>query len=344
MTEIIEYKADKIIVQERAGNYVLAEFKIPLKSLWWLAKETHLDFHHLKKALDIVNQEPPHWVFGVPYNLITRYKPNGEKRYLYEPCEPLKSVQKRINDFLLSPISRHPNTFGFSRGNVSKTLKPHLGSTKILTLDIQGAFPNTDSRKVFEALCQHYSKGVAKIISILATFPIILGESGYTNTALPQGAPTSPRIFDRVFKPIDDKIARLAKNTGIIIYTRYADNLFISTPEDEIPPKIKRAIIRIIKKHGYTPHKIKEQPLEDNTIRALGLNIFNGQLYNTRRSKRQLRLTLHHLKWLTWNPQDPEVKRENLRKAFQIFNGQLSWAIKETLPTKLKEQLKQLSA
>ncbi len=235
-------------------------------------------------------------------------------------------------------------------GTIDGALTSHLKAKTIMTLDIKDAFPNTDRGKVLRALNKmpiNRIPGIggmtdydmAKIITDIATFSVMVNFSGssnmfmpkYTeNIALPQGASTSPRMFDFVFKSIDEKLAHLAENVGGR-FTRYADNIFFSMPTEEFPEKIQRAITRIIKRKGYVSHKVKVRNAED-MIRALGLNIIKGKFYNTRKFKRNLRLTLYRLEWLKTNDQ-------SVRRAKRVLEGQKSWAKIETLPPKLRRKL-----
>lgn len=68
--------------------------------------------------------------------------------------------------------------------------------------------------------------------------------------------------------------------------------------------------------------------------------IINGELHNTRKFKQNLRLTLHHLEWLKNNGQEIKYKRQvDVRK---VLNGKIGWAIKETLPAGLREELNRI--
>lgn len=341
----------EIIQTTLDGNYLPLVIYKPLKSLWWIAKHAYLDFYQLQKALEILNQ-PRHWVFGVPYKETYRRKKDGGKRYIYEPCEPLMRVQRGINRHILKKLPRHPNVFGFSGGGgVKEAIKPHFGSQTMLTLDIRDAFSNTSAEKVYAALdtalnqTRDLPKAAITVLTQLTTFTLtleielshqlmtLMDSNAITVRALPQGAPTSPRIFDLVCQRMDRRLAKLAHNVNGI-YTRYADNIFFSMPIPETPPKILRAITRIIRKEGYTPHKIREANLKNKKVRALGLNIIDGELHNTRGFKRRLRLTIHHLGWLKDNEQ-------NATETEKILRGQMSWAQTDTLPSKLRAKLRE---
>lgn len=326
-----------------------------LKSIWWIANEAHLELQDIIKALNVLNNRRCQTKDKIPYRLIVKPKPDGGKRYIYEPVDYLKKVQRGINKFILSKIPQHPGVFGFSGSpNGERTiygaLVPHLKSKKVMTLDIKDAFPKTSGEKVFNVLNKlpilpigtprdaRLDRDIAKIVADIAVFPVWVKNS--YSLALPQGAPTSPRLFDLAFREIDEKLDRLAQNVGGT-YTRYADNIFFSMPTKEFPEKIQRAITRLIVRKKYTPHKVKVRRIDKDAIRALGLNIINSELHNTREFKRNLRLTLHHLAWFKNNGQKIKHKRQvDVRR---VLNGKISWAITETMPVGLKKELNRIT-
>lgn len=335
-----------------------------LKAIWWIVKNAHLEFRDMIKVLNVLSNRQYQRKNKIPYRLIIKPKASGGRRYIYEPYKPLKKVQQGINKFILSRLPQYPNVFGFSgslngEGTVLGALKPHLKSKTILTLDIMDAFPNTGREKVWRTLNGLPirripgigglpDRDITRIIADISVFDVMvkfrdepwpIGTVYRENPALPQGAPTSPRLFDLAFREIDEKLARLAQNVGGK-YTRYADNIFFSMPTEEFPEKIQRAITRLIVRKKYTPHKVKVRRINKDAIRALGLNIINGELHNTRKFKQNLRLTLHHLEWLKNNGQEIKYKRQvDVRK---VLNGKIGWAIKETLPAGLREELNRI--
>jgi len=150
---------------------------------------------------------------------------------------------------------------------------------------------------------------------------------------LPQGPPTSPRLFDLIFKRVDKKLLDFAGSTGGN-YTRYADNIFFSWKDEKFPGKIKNGVLRRIRRGGFSPHKIETKKLgkEKEAVRMLGLNIAEGKVYNTRYFKRQLRQMIHHINWLL----DNEMRdTEKFDSALAKLRGQIGFARIDTLPRKL---------
>jgi len=304
----------------------------------WLAKEIKVHPGDLIQVLKLVRSDRP------PYKVIYLPKENGGKRQVCIPDEPLKRIQKKINKYILSLFIPAKNVFGFSGGSINDAINPHLGAKSILCVDFEDAFPSVTFNNVFHYLIEgrsvsyhgyyghdevaeygYFSWYTARIVAELNTF----------EGKLPQGAPTSPRLFDLICKGLDEKLLCLAENVEGK-YTRYADNVFFSMRREDFPKKVKNAVLRTTKEYGFEPHKIKtRRMIQGSTLRMLGLNVIEGKVHNTRNFKRQLRLSLHHLGWLLDHGRDYE-------KALHKLRGQMAFARTDTLPRGLLDNYLEL--
>ena len=305
----------------------------------WLAKETKVYPEDLIKVLKLVRSTRP------SYKVIYLPEENGKKRQVCIPNEYLMKIQKKINKHILSLFSPAKNVFGFSGGSISDAINPHLGAESILCVDFKNAFPSVTFDNVFRYFIEgrsvhpdlpdpdevaeynhkyrykyryeygYFSWYAARIIAELTTF----------EGQLPQGAPTSPRLFDLICKELDEKLLHLAENAEEK-YTRYADNIFFSMKQENFPKKIKNAVLRTIVEYGFRPHKINtRRMMPGSTLRMLGLNVIEGKVHNTRSFKRRLRLSLHHVGWLLNHGMDYE-------ETWQKLCGQMAFARTDTLP------------
>lgn len=168
------------------------------------------------------------------YKLGFREKASGGKRLISVPIISLRKAQKLIKKLVASRYVRATNNrgepciFGFSGGSVRQALEPHAAlGYPIFAADVRKAFPSTDANAVFGFWRrQGFSWYVSFYLTALCTWPLLDGRQ----SSLPQGAPTSPWLFDACFTPIDRQLIKLAEDVGGC-YTRYADNLFFSAPE-----------------------------------------------------------------------------------------------------------------
>ena len=274
-----------------------------------------------------------------------RYKKNGKKRVLFEPKPFLKHVQRQIVR-LINDQEIYKYAYGFSGGGIVDALKPHLESKSWAMFDVKNAFPSIPAKIVEQTLrwginsledralsprpiMANFSSPATRIICLLCTF------YGF----LPQGSPSSPRLFDIAFQLIDKHICEVIEKTDLV-YTRYADNLFFSYPDKKFPKNIIWKILKEIKgkkddDFRIKCHKIKFYDYTKEAIRSLGLNMIDGKLKNTRRFRFRLRLHLYRLAWLTEHNEDRDHEKE-------VLSGMMGFAIKETLPPKLIAEAEKL--
>ena len=344
------------------------------EALSWLARATKLAYWEL---YSIYEQTCPNEIDSS--DLYTRMefpKKDGSKRTIFEPNPLLKKVQTAIDKGILSKYSRHHCSFGFSGGSLEMAIIPHLESRVLLSFDIRNAFHSTQKEEVLASL-QRYSfkekpwdsqipsvinflkqgkslpdinpnelslrvvlpKGVPEIISQICTFPVNQGK-GFV---LPQGAPTSPKLFDLVMRLVDEQLSDLAKKTNGR-YTRYADNLWFSLPDETFPNELKEMILEIVRHAGQTRfyknyfrlHKIKVRELSSETAcRILGLNIINGEIYNTREFKRRLRAVIFYLEKTIENQKNPS-------HLLNVLHGMMGFVRRENLTPSIEKQYQEV--
>lgn len=314
-----------------------------IRAIYWLGKISDNNPEQLIKLLKKIRSGES------LYRKFYRLKKDGSKRVIHVPSPELKRVQDRINRNWLKNLSIGENAYGFSGGSTVNALEPHLKNQTMLRVDIKNAFPSITYHNVLFYFSHviniyrptHRKDGLGRYSWY---FSRALSELVTWRGILPQGAPTSPRIFDLVCSSLDIVLSRLAKNVDGI-YTRYADNIYFSMDCDPFPQKVRQAILKIIESsHKFSPstrygskgrrrygpnfkwHKLKVGRVEG---RMLGLNIVESKLHNTRDFKRKLRKTVYHLNWMLTNGE------QDIEKAVGKFYGMTGYAQMETLPDKL---------
>lgn len=109
--------------------------------------------------------------------------------------------------------------------------------------------------------------------------------------ALPQGAPSSPRLANLICREMDEEIAGLADENSAV-YTRYADDITISGNQlpDSILPKLEKILhksdfyLNTEKTHFYRPEDIK---------RITGLVVHGDRIRVPKYFKRELKKEIH---------------------------------------------------
>lgn len=156
-------------------------------------------------------------------------------RTINPPKTELKTIQKRINAYLVEHI-RMPNyAFGGVKGKDNiKNARIHKGRKYVFQTDLKDFFPFITNRMVYAMFVKNgFSPDVASILTKLTTF------KGH----LPQGSPTSTTIANLVFVPVGDELQSIADREGLR-FTTFVDDVTMSSQRDfkDIVPEIIKRI------------------------------------------------------------------------------------------------------
>ncbi len=209
-------------------------------------------------------------------------------RKILAPIPQLKCVQRQILRRVLGGLKIHPNATGFCRGHsiVSNAL-PHVGKAAVVRMDLKDFFPSTPAKRVklfFEAI--GWSSEAADLLTKLCTY----------DGALPQGAPTSPKLSNLLNQHLDARLARLAEALNAS-YTRYADDITYSLAEDSAGAvrHLVHFTALVAREEGYQVHqreKLYVRRRKDRQV-VTGL-VVNERINLPREIRRWLRAVEHH--------------------------------------------------
>lgn len=166
----------------------------------------------------------------------------GGVRNISAPCDEFKLLQRRLADVLQNCIDEADEfqgwqdkiAHGFKRKrSIITNAARHRRKRYVFNLDLADFFGTINFGRVRGFLIKDRSFAfhpkIATILSQIAAF----------ENKLPQGAPTSPVLSNLVGRPLDVRLAKLAKRHGCT-YTRYADDITFSTNLQDFPEAIAR--------------------------------------------------------------------------------------------------------
>ena len=167
-------------------------------------------------------------------------------RIINPPKDELKTIQKRINKYLVDNIDLPIYAFGGIKGRDNiLNARMHKGQKYIFQTDLRDFFPSVSNKKVYEMFVRNgFSPDVASLLTKLTTY------KGH----LPQGAPTSTTIANLVFAPTGFAIQEIADREALR-FTTFVDDVTISSQIDfkHVVPEI----LEIIASNGFKVHKGK---------------------------------------------------------------------------------------
>lgn len=187
------------------------------------------------------------------YREIKQTKSDGAVRICYNPLEPLKTLQTRIQKTFFKTKFEFPSYItGSVKGNDFKTnAEQHLNAHILFSEDISSFFPSINAVVVFKIWSSlfNFPKDIAQILTELTT------RAGF----LPQGSPTSSFIANCVFFEDEPDLVDFYRARGMT-YTRYVDDVCISSKvpiQAEDKTIILSKFYGMLKKNGFQPKRSK---------------------------------------------------------------------------------------
>ncbi len=245
------------------------------------------DLHELSQRLGMDAGELA--ACPIEYSVFRIPKRSGGTREISAPSASLKTFQRIVLRRLLARLKVHPAAEGFEHGrSIVTNARRHVGRSVVLHMDIQDFFGRTAERRV-----RDYFRGIGWDKQAAALLTRLCTHGG----ALPQGAPTSPRLSNLVNYVLDTRLDALAARMGAA-YTRYADDLTFSFEADRpgAVGSVIRAVKTILDEYGYRLHtrrKLHVRREHDRQV-VTGL-VVNRKVQLPRPTRRRLRAVRHHL-------------------------------------------------
>ena len=270
----------------------------PLFSLRHIAFQTQADYFFLRNIVARRHGDP----YKV-FRLRKRLSPGETRRFriIAVPDPTLMRVQRWITQRILALADVHPASVAYAKEcKLLDAAQPHAGAKWLIKLDVQNFFESINEVAVFRVF---RSIGYGRLVSL--ELARLCTRLGYPTTYrlrerwkvvrirkaikqyrihrmghLPQGAPTSPMLANLTVKGFDEAVTNIAQSHGMI-YTRYADDITISTKrknfDRNLCAKVIGEVFEEMGKVGLSPNisKTRVVPPGGRKI-VLGL-IVNGK-------------------------------------------------------------------
>lgn len=236
--------------------------------------------------LDVTNKE---------YEKVRIPKRTKGYRQLLIPNAKLMQAQKLLlkawDKYNLLPANA---AHGFTKHRSTKTaLEVHqqAGARWFLKVDIENFFPSCKGAMLYEAIRHNV---FFKDLSIAGIWRIV--DLCLHHDALPQGAPTSPMLSNLIMVEYDYAITSYCSKHNLT-YTRYADDILISSPVSFNYGEVIKELRKMLK-----PFKINSKKTRYGSYNGRNWNL--GLMYNNKMqitvghvSKRQMKCRVHN--WIT---------------------------------------------
>ncbi len=217
-------------------------------------------------------------------------KKNGYDRTISSPDPELKEIQRRLSELLqdcLADIRKSLNiknnlSHGFERErSIITNAEKHKRKKWVLNLDLSNFFDEFNFGRVrgYFIKNNHFklNEEVSNVISKIACY----------ENRLPQGSPCSPVITNLILLSLDQRLNLISKKAGCT-YTRYADDITISTNKSEFPKQI------ITSHEGYTIN-LNGRFLKEITNSGFSLNLSKVRLLDRKCRQEVTGLTVNKM-------------------------------------------------
>lgn len=199
---------------------------------------------------------PPWYVNSEMTDFSDRYetfhipKASGGVREITAPLPDLRNAQRQALNVInkLCKFLPHNAAHGFTKKRNPKTaLQVHQANKSkwFLKADIKDFFPSCTAEALKKALRETYpfyqlDNNIRNMLVNLAT----------KDEVLPQGSPLSPLLANMIMIPFDIALTEYCK-ANKLIYTRYADDIMISSREHFNPGSVLIMVDTLLEQHGF---------------------------------------------------------------------------------------------
>lgn len=240
-------------------------------------------------------------------------------RTIYSPSAKLKAFHRFINSCVFEYAAFNENVvFSYRKGTtVRDAVEEHSASEFFFQTDIKSFFSNITTQNVENTL-NHQLINIP--VSDINDYFDLLVNYCVVDNHLPAGFSTSPILSNLCLYKFDNELEKYT-NTNQLQYTRYSDDIIISSTDSSYLKGIAEVIEGILKQHindGIKLNQDKTKILKKGQrIKLLGLVILpNGLVTVDKKHKKEIE-TLFYL-YLT----DEKVFEDYVSKHFHYKNTQ----------------------
>lgn len=238
-------------------------------------------------------------LYGNVYTFKSIKKKNKEDRKIYIPNNRLKNIQKQIKKQLEKDFAKDIQCMKYQnayiRGkSIITNASPHTKKSYVIKLDVEEYFDSITFPRIYGKLKKRYKDDIALKIAQLSCYRI-----NKKHIALAQGAPVSPILSNLIGKSIDIYFIKyLKKFSNNVSYTRYSDDITISTNEENIFNIISEENFEDFnEKTGFKLNFDKSRYLNYRKRKVVTGIVVNEKLNISKKYRNDLKNYLRNSKW-----------------------------------------------
>lgn len=234
-----------------------------------LLRRMSVDLAMLPTHLAKIIQTAPlrYKVFNIP-------KKSGGVREVAQPAREVKAIQRWILKEFAQHFPVHSCATAYQSGSsIKQNAEQHAMSRYMLKLDFSGFFPSIMRSDIELHLLRHCSTIFDNEAQRLLAHVCCWAPDRRPPLRLCIGAPSSPLLSNSVMFEFDEELTKACLQDGAV-YTRYADDLTISSKERGVIDKYEQIVASLLVNINYPKLSLNK----NKTIRAsrAGLRTVTG--------------------------------------------------------------------
>lgn len=246
---------------------------------------------------------------------------NRGKRIIAQPTAEVKAIQSITQSILSEQLPIHQSAKAYRQGvSIKDHALPHAKNRYLLKIDFKDFFPSilgTDFKKHLKRHSNIDNATICLLESILFWRP-----RGESKLRLSIGAPSSPWVSNTILFEFDSLLSQYC-TINSIEYTRYADDLALSTNTPNILKDALDHVVRICNQLNYPSLIINPEKTiftsKKHSRRLTGLVLSNeGTVSIGRDKKRNIRAKAHAHSQGKLAPEDITTLRGLLAYTYSI--------------------------
>lgn len=229
-------------------------------------------------------------------------KRNGDYRLAIQPARRLKLVQHWLINNVFSKIQLHDAAMAYrERRSIKNNAMSHRKGKYFVKLDFKDFFPSITYSDLMPYMHDWHNANNPEWVLDEEAGNIIARACFDKTQRLPIGYPSSPIISNIVMFKFDDTLSKAFTNVerfGHVVYTRYADDIVLSTDKKDISGAIYKMVEAVVTdtkspKLTINTEKTKFSSSSGGSALLTGLRICNdGHITVHRAYKKHVRLLL----------------------------------------------------
>lgn len=233
------------------------------------------------KLLRTSSVEVERIIMSAPYRYkhYTISKRSGGLRDIHHPSPALKVIQRWIANELLSNLPVHDCVYSYRHGrNIGMHAARHVKSNYVTRFDFSDFFPSISGAVVKRLLRHAIEHGIIdfedQVVDAIVRL-VCRSDQALGRLVLSIGAPSSPHLSNAILYNFDLRMSQVA-NDFEVIYTRYADDIYLSSMSRFSLEKVELQFVEAVEKSlpYLNINKRKTQRLSrKRRMSVTGLNI-----------------------------------------------------------------------